>query len=101
GGGWLARLRLEVAQGDERTEAVTDEDLRAVMTAAHGAAQRLQVAEELTEARQMPAATTGTSRPSLVQTVRRQSGVLELRTDFGKSVDEPAGRGTPGRPAVK
>src|SRR5258706_391251 len=41
----------------------------------------------------MPPPTTGTSRPSLVQKVRRQTGVFELRAGFGESVGEPYGGG--------
>src|SRR6266850_281066 len=49
--GGFTRLRLEVAKHDEAAEAVADEDLRDILAATHRTTQRLQVTQQLAEAR--------------------------------------------------
>src|SRR5213083_3281588 len=55
-GGGLPRLRFEVPQEDESTEAMTDQDLRHILAVTHCATQRLQVTHQLAEAGEVPPA---------------------------------------------
>ncbi len=61
---------------------MTHQDLRDVLTAAHRATERLQVTEQLAEARQMPAAAAGAAVASLIEDVGREPRVLEPRASL-------------------
>src|SRR5207253_6800900 len=65
----VARLRFQVAQRHEPSERDSQQHLRALGTEAYDAAERLQVAEQLAEARQMSGPPPGAAVAPQVQQV--------------------------------
>src|SRR6266566_372519 len=74
----LAGLCLEIAQHDQTAKTVAHENLRDVPPLAYGAPERLQVAKQLTESREVASVTARAAMTALIDEVRSESSVLEL-----------------------
>src|SRR5256885_5928225 len=90
----IAGLRLEVAQCHEPAKSQAEQDLAPLGAEPHGAAERLQVAEQLAEPRQVALSTAGAPVAALVEQIRGEPRVPQPFADL-----TPAARVV--RPAVE